>query len=349
MEENSRSKFLINVAYYLVIIGIIYLIYKYLLAVLLPFIAAVAVGFLAQKPAETVSKKLNARNRTVAALLALFIYLVLGVGLTLIIVYGISSIQSVTGNISSLITLAAEKAAAFSNRFSSITAALPEQLQGVLNNLPQNIAEKAAALLASFASDAVSFAAKIVPSFFFGLIIAVMASVYFARDFGAVRHFFLSVTPEKYHKSIIKIKKILFKNILGMLKGYGTLCIITFLELSIGFLIIGVKNPFFYAAVISLVDALPVLGAGIVLVPWAVIAIIAGNIKLGIMLAVLYLITAILRNILEPRILSARLGIPPLLSLLIIFLGLKLFGFFGMLIAFISLVIFIDYYREDTP
>lgn len=347
LEENSRSRFIVNIAYYLIIAGVIYLIYKYLLVEILPFIAALAVGFLAQKPARKFSKKFNADSRTIAAISALLIYLALGAAVVLIIVYVFSSIPSVTGSISSLITLAADKITAFSRRFSSITEALPEQLKGVVNNLPKSVAEKSGAVLTSFASSAVSFAAKSVPSFLFGLIIAVMASVYFARDFGAVKQFFLSVIPERHHNGIIKIKNILIKNVFKMLKGYGTLCLITFAELSLGFLIIGINNPLFYAAVISLIDALPILGVGIVLVPWAVIAIIAGNVRLGIMLAVLYLIVAVMRNILEPKILSARLGIPPLLSLLIIFLGLKLFGFFGMLIAFISLVIFIDYYRED--
>lgn len=347
MNSDNRARFLINTAYFLVIAVSIFLAYKYLLGFLLPFLVALLIGVAVQKPSVKLSKRLKISPRTIAPILAIFIYLALGSGIFLIVFYLFSNIQPAVKGMVGTISNAADTLSALFSKYSDFSSSLPKEISEMLSKLPQNIAEKGMSVLTGAASGIVTFAAKNIPSFFFSFIITIMASVYFARDFKAVKDFALSVVPKSKHKGLYKIKNILFANVFKMAKGYGTLILITFGELVLGFFIIGIESAVFYAAIISLVDALPVLGVGIVLLPWAVINIISGSVAQGIMLAVLYLIITIIRNILEPKILSARLGIPPLLSLLIIFCGLKLFGFFGMLLAFISLVIYIDYYREQ--
>lgn len=347
MNSQHRARFLINTVYFLVIAGLVFLAYKYLLGFLLPFLIAFLIGMAVQKPSIKLSKKLKIKPRTIAPILAILIYLAIGSGVFLIVFYLFSNVQSAVKGMVSTISNAADTISKLFSKYSDFSSKLPKEISDMLSELPQNVAEKGMALLTGAASDIVTFVAKNIPSLFFSFIITIMASVYFARDFKSVRDFALSMVPESKHTGLYKIKNILFANVFKMAKGYGTLILITFGELIVGFFIIGIPNPLFYAAVISLVDALPVLGVGIVLLPWSVINIISGNVAQGVMLVVLYLLITIIRNILEPKILSSKLGIPPLLSLLIIFCGLKLFGFFGMLLAFISLVIYIDYYREQ--
>ncbi len=347
MNTNNRGHFLINAAYFIFIAAVIFLSYKYLLSFLLPFLIALLIGYLVQKPSQKLAKKLRCKPRTVAPVMALLIYLAVGAVIFSVVFYLFSNFQPAITGISDTLTQATNIFSGAFNKYSAWSRNLPEEIRYVLENLPKNIAERAMSFLTSAASDFISFAAKNIPSFFFSSLITVMASIYFARDFSAVKSFIMSVISETRRESLTRIKNILFSNVFKMAKGYGVLILITFAEITVGFLIIGVKNAVFYAAIISVIDALPVLGVGIVLIPWAVISIISGNLTFGIMLAILYVITAVVRNILEPKILSSKLGIPPLLSLLIIFCGLKLFGFFGMIVAFISLVIFIDYYREE--
>jgi predicted PurR-regulated permease PerM len=143
---------------------------------------------------------------------------------------------------------------------------------------------------------------------------------------------------EEHCKGVIKTKK-LFGDILGkMLKSYATLIFITFCEVSIGLNIlklIGVYDGGYIIAlsvVTAIVDILPVLGTGTVLIPWAVFNLFTGNIGLGIGLIVLYALITVIRQILEPRLVSMNVGIHPAVTLLGMYLGVRLFGVLGIFI-----------------
>ena len=105
----------------------------------------------------------------------------------------------------------------------------------------------------------------------------------------------------------------------------------TFLEIAVGLLIIGVKNAFGIAILIALFDILPVVGSGIVLLPWAIFTLFAGNLPTGIGLLVLYIVVIVVRQIMEPKIVGDRVGLHPLVTLLSMVLGTYLFGGIGLL------------------
>lgn len=123
--------------------------------------------------------------------------------------------------------------------------------------------------------------------------------------------------------------------------------VITFIELSISFLILRINHPFLIGFIISLIDILPVLGTGAVLIPWAIISILTQNISLGISLAIIYIIITVIRNFLEPKIISGNVGINPLFTLAAMFLGIKFFGITGLFILPITLIVIIKYYKEE--
>ena len=97
--------------------------------------------------------------------------------------------------------------------------------------------------------------------------------------------------------------------------------------------------PLLAALGIAFVDALPILGAGTVMIPWAIISSVNGNITLGIALFVLYIIILVVRQILEPRIVSSHLGIHPIFTLIAMYTGFKLSGLIGLFIGPIVLII----------
>lgn len=347
MKTAERSRFLINALYFILIAIMVFLFYKYLLRFLLPFIVAFIIGVIVQKPADYLSRKMKIKKRVLAPSLAVAVYLIVGT-LLLIALYFLFSgsedfLRAITKNVSS----AADVFSGIFNKYSIFLKNLPDEIRLVLENLPKKIGDSLLNYLSGAASFAASFAAKNIPNLIFSFIITVMASVYFARDIKAVKTFLFSLLPEKTHIKIYKIKNILFANVFKMLKGYAILIMVTFSELLIAFIFAGISSPIAIAILISLVDALPILGVGIVLIPWAVVSILTGKIGFGIYLVSIYLIITVVRNILEPKILSSKLGIPPLLSLLIIFCGIRLFGFFGMILIFISLVIIIDFYKNE--
>jgi predicted PurR-regulated permease PerM len=105
---------------------------------------------------------------------------------------------------------------------------------------------------------------------------------------------------------------------------------ITFIELSIGFTIIGIGKPLLIAVLIALFDILPVLGTGGIMVPWIVISAIQSNYSLALGLLILYMVITIVRNIIEPKIVGSQIGLHPVVTLVSLFVGAQLFGVIGL-------------------
>jgi predicted PurR-regulated permease PerM len=106
--------------------------------------------------------------------------------------------------------------------------------------------------------------------------------------------------------------------------------LLTFTELSILFAIFGIQNAVLKASIIAVLDILPILGTGGIMIPWSVISFALGHTAMGIKLMVIYIIVTIIRNYVEPKIVGAQLGLHPIITLVSMFLGLRLFGFWGL-------------------
>ncbi len=130
-------------------------------------------------------------------------------------------------------------------------------------------------------------------------------------------------------------------------KAYAILMAVTFAELALGLSILRVDKAILVAALIAVIDLLPVLGTGGVMVPWIIVELIKGNIPFAIGLAVLYLIIIIVRNILEPKLIGKQIGLHPLVMLICMYVGLKLFGFIGLFALPVAVVIAKQLYDND--
>ena len=117
------------------------------------------------------------------------------------------------------------------------------------------------------------------------------------------------------------------------LRAFSLLLLIMFLVLFVGLTIIGAEYALLLAAITAIVDILPVLGVGTVLVPWSVISYISGDISRGTAILILYVAVIILRQFIEPKIIGKSLGIHPLLSLFSMYVGLRVFGVIGIILA----------------
>ena len=152
--------------------------------------------------------------------------------------------------------------------------------------------------------------------------------------------------PERYINSLSLLKKIAVNNTFGMLKSYLLLSLISFAEMSVFFFVFKISKPLLKALVISIVDILPVFGVGTVLIPWAVIAALMSNYSLTVKLVVIYFVVLIVRNMLEPKIVGKQIGVHPVLTLLTIFVGLKIFGVIGMLVLPLVTTVLLQFFKE---
>jgi predicted PurR-regulated permease PerM len=115
------------------------------------------------------------------------------------------------------------------------------------------------------------------------------------------------------------------------IRSYAIILTITFGEIFLGLSIIGINNAAGIAVAIAIFDILPVVGSGLVLLPWTIITLISGNLVQGIGLGVLYVVVIVVRQIMEPKIVGDRVGLHPLVTLLSMVLGTYLFGGIGLL------------------
>lgn len=130
----------------------------------------------------------------------------------------------------------------------------------------------------------------------------------------------------------------------GYLKAEVTLVFVSFIILLVGlyifmFLGLNIRYPLLIALITAFIDALPILGSGTVLIPWAIISALDGDITLGISIISLWIIMCIVRQFLEPKLVSNKIGIHPIFTLIAMYTGFKLIGIMGMLIGPIALII----------
>ena len=123
------------------------------------------------------------------------------------------------------------------------------------------------------------------------------------------------------------------RSLLGWLKAQLTLSGLSFCIVGLGLLILGVPYAPLWALLVALVDAIPILGTGTILLPWMLIGLIQGNQALALGLGGIYAAALLSRSVLEPRLLGKHLGIDPLMTLIALYIGYQLWGFGGMLLA----------------
>ena len=150
--------------------------------------------------------------------------------------------------------------------------------------------------------------------------------------------------PKKWVQKIGTHIKEISKSLGGYLKAEAILVLVSFAISVIGlyffkFIGMNIKYPLLIALGIGFVDALPILGSGTVMLPWAIISALNGDLKLGIAVIVLWIIMSIVRQILEPKIVSGKIGIHPIFTLIAMYTGFKIIGVMGMLVGPIVLII----------
>ena len=156
---------------------------------------------------------------------------------------------------------------------------------------------------------------------------------YFSADDGELWQGFLSCLSEGWRCRVERWREGVTSAAKKYVRAYLALAGITFVEMFLGLMILRVPYAFLLAWGIALIDFLPLLGTGVVLIPWSVVSLLMGDTWLGLGLLILFGVSALVRQLTEPGLLGAELGIHPLVSLFAVYAGWKLFGVWGMMLA----------------
>ncbi|MDF2610449.1 MAG: putative rane protein [Lachnospiraceae bacterium] len=330
MNLEKQKAFLIRFTYIIVILGIIYISIKYFLPTLMPFVIGLFIAALLKPVIDFISKHLHINRAVVSILLLLIFYSILGLLTAFLgvkLVYFIRDLVfQLTDVYQSLIQPTLEDLARdLPLMYPDLEVYLEESISSISNSIISFISKASTVAV----STATGFAGQI-PNFLIRFIFTIVSSFFFTIDFHKITGFILRQYPTEKREMIITIKDNVIGTIGKFLRAYATLISITFIELSIGFSILHISNPFLLGAVVAIVDVLPILGTGAVLLPWAVIAFVFGMNELGIGLLILYIVITVVRQTLEPRVVGQQIGLHPVVTLICIFVGAQLLGVVGL-------------------
>lgn len=326
----KRREFIINFIYTICILAIIYVIGKYLLPVVVPFIIGFFIAYFIRKICIAVFKKSN-KNIQIIVLVIFYLFIISAISILSILF--VNQIKNI--NYSGLYSDYLEPAINIVyNKIIEINSSLPKNIATVVSEAINSVFDNLKSLLSTTSLQLINFIKDFlssVPSVLVTTIAMIVSSIYFVIDYEKLVASAYKILPEKATNLIDNLIVFIKENIFKVLKAYISIIFITFTELFIGFLIIRIDNSFILAILIAIMDILPIVGVGTALIPWLILEFIFGNFLRAIGLLILYIVITIIRNIIEPKLVGTNLGLPPLLTLVGMIVGLRLFGLVGMI------------------
>lgn len=319
----------VNIA--LVLVGL-WLGIRFLLPVAMPFLLGTALA-LAAEPAVNAGVKRLHMPRSLAA--------GVGVSVTLILLAGVLSLAvAVTikelGRLSGVLPNVEEGAAVLQDWLVSVTDKAPEGVRALAQRTVLNffsdgtaVMEEMTKRIPGILTGVVSGVGNSVLGIGTGILAGFLISARLPRLREALSRWFPQSWKEKYVPAIKRVRR----NLGGWLKAQGKLALVTWGIVTAGFFFLGVSYAPVWAALVALVDAVPILGTGTVLVPWAAVCFLQGQSLQAMGLLCVYGCAAVTRTVLEPRWVGRQLGLDPLATLVALYVGYRFWGFLGLLIT----------------
>ncbi len=331
----SRRSFIINMTYFAIIAALVLLFFRYVVGWLLPFI----VGFLLAASVNPIVAKVTNKTKINRKICGFVILLLEYVVLALLFWYlGTKILNSAQVVFTSLPKY-------FDDNIVPMWNNIKDSINRMTKDLPPETLEQLSAvtdgafgglrdLFSQLSERVVGFVAETtgkLPYYFLNVIFTILSSFFICMEYDKIKEFVKKLLPHRIVDLISDTKLQLGKTLLKYAKAYGIILVMTFTELLIGLSLLDVENALGIAAIIAVFDILPVLGTGGIMIPWAIFSFSAGNNFLGVGLLVVYLITIIIRNFTEPKIIGMQLGLHPLVTLVTIYVGYKIYGIMGMI------------------
>ena len=304
----------------------------HLLRWLWPLVCAWLLSGLIRRPVAYLSSRRILKKQTAALLLTL-VCLALGAALVWL---AISLVIYLLGQLSELLPSLLQRLQAGAEQLLTLLRQFKQTLPEALGRAPLFTAEGLTAWLTperlgiGRLLQRLTAAAVDLPGLAFCLVFLLTATYYLTVDREAICEFLHHQLSGSQSMALNRLGGFLKKSVLGWLRAQAILISVTFALMLISFWLMGLPYPLLTAALVGAVDALPVLGAGAVLLPWAIWSAVTGSTTRGGLLLVLYAVNLSLRNLLEPRLVSSSLGLHPFVTLLCLFFGFRLAGIGGM-------------------
>ena len=344
-------KAITNIVIALVCLLLAILLIPRLLVFFAPFVAAWIVAAMAGPLVRFFEEKLKIKRKAGSAFV---IVVVLAILIFLIYLGGAKLGREVISFINSIPEMwagAEEDFRAIGEKLDVLYSRLPVDLQDKLSGIANNLVQSIGNIIGQIGSptlEAVGNFAKSLPSVLIGVVMGLLSSYFFVAERAEINAWFREHIPENLQRQYMLVKKSMVRAVGGYLKAQLKIEIWMYLLLVIGLSILRVNYAFLIAIGIAFLDILPFFGTGTVLVPWALIKLLSSDYVVAIGLFVLWGVGQLARQLIQPKIVGDSIGVPAIPTLFLLYIGYKLSGVVGMVVAVPIGLILITMYEEGV-
>lgn len=337
MNEGAKREFILNILYYGLATLICFGLLRFVLPWFWPFLGGLGLAYLFKHLSDRAVRLLPVRGRVTVVVIALLFYA--SVVLLFWTLTAVSAGQLVEAARwfprfyrENLLPAADQLGGHLVGALEALAPAFAMSVGELLDLLSSAMGDLVSGLSTSLLA-AITGQLKRLPLFLIGFVFMIVSSFYIGMDYRRVTGFLMRQVPRRFRSLILEIKDFLVSCLGRVIRAYLIIMLVTSAELALGLWALRVEGFWKIALLIAVLDILPIIGSGSVLVPWGVYHLAGGNAPLGIGLLILYGVIAVVRNIVEPRIVGDQLGLHPVVTLSAMYFGLRVLGFAGIFIA----------------
>lgn len=316
--------------------ALLWLSVTYLLPISLPFLLGAGLALAAEPAVGILHKKLKMPRVAATALGVSFVFLLGLTALTLLLALLMRQLGHLGDILPYLEQAVAQGSSLLQGWLLELAQKLPDGISAVIRGFAEDFFTDSGAILEQAILQIPQIATGLLSNLSKGMLVVltgIISGYMISIRLPALRQWARTRLPENWHSRILPALKGLRKALGGWIGAELKLAGVAFVLLMLGFLLLQIPNSLLWACLTTLVDAFPILGVGTVLVPWSIVCLLQGNLPQGIGLLGLYAVIWLVRSILEPKLIGKGLGLDPLVTLIAIYAGFRLWGIVGMLLS----------------
>lgn len=340
-------KALVNLVVALIIFLLVIVLVPRLLIFFLPFVVGWIIALIASPMVRFFEEKVKLKRKAGSVFV---IIVVIGLVVLLFYLVGTKLVEEVIGLIGSLPEIWESTEAEFNeigDNLNIVYQRLPKNMQTTLSSITSQIGGYVGGFLGELGTPtitAVGNFAKQLPSIIISMIMALLSSYFFVADRSGINAWFSRHIPESLQTRYQMVRRSLVRAVGGYFKAQLKIEIWMYLLLVIGLTILQVDYALLIAIGIAFLDFLPFFGTGTVMVPWAIIKILSGDYQIAIGLLIIWGVGQLVRQVIQPKIVGDSVGVPPIPTLFLLYIGYKLSGVIGMIVAVpVGLIVYTMY------
>lgn len=307
-----------------------------LLGFFMPFVIGWIIALIANPVVRFLEKRLKIVRKHGSAIIVILVIGLIVFGGYFLITKTIEETAKFASDIPNLYTSLEKEFYNIGENLSGFIALLPKDIQKTLENITTELNGLLTTSIESFGTPTIEAAGNVarnIPSAFVQIVVTVLSSYFFIADKDKIIMKVKEITPVSIQKKWDLIVLEIIKATGGYFKAQFKIMGVVTIIMTVGLVILRVEYAVLLAILISILDFLPLFGTGTALIPWAIVKFLSGDYQMAIGLLIIYGISQLIRQLIQPKIVGDSLGLNPLLTLFLMYIGFKMMGLAGMIIA----------------